>query len=149
MTLLAFTRKLLNLQMYCLLQPLISLRIFLTLTWWNSQKPEVLTFHFFINIGNYRPKSKPCEKKVLPVIKFFWRHELQTCIYVLDEKNANIQKLIIKDKIFKRNLTCTCNNNIIKSYYLIWHCTSLGWFYFNTDISVATCTHSIKQTGQK
>ena len=68
---LAFTRKLLNLQMYCLLQPLISMQILLTLTWWNSKKSEVLTFHFFINIGNYRPKSKPCEKKVLPVIKFF------------------------------------------------------------------------------
>ena len=95
MTLLAFTRKLLNLQMYCLLQPLISMQIFLTLTWWNCKKSEVLTFHFFINIGNYRPKSKPCEKKVLPVIKFFWRHELQNCIYVLDKKNANIQMLII------------------------------------------------------
>ena len=141
---LAFTRKLLNLQMHCLLQPLISLQSFLTLTWWNSKKSEVLTFHFFINIGNYRPKSKPCEKKVLPAIKFFWRRELQTCIYLLDEKNADIQKLTIKDKIFKCNLTCTCNNNIINSYYLIWHCTSLGWFYFNTDISVATCTHSIK-----
>ena len=144
MTLLAFTRKLLNLQMHCLLQPLISLQSFLTLTWWNSKKSEVLTFHFFINIGNYRPKSKPCEKKVLPEIKFFWRRELQTCIYLLDEKNADIQKLIIKDKIFKCTLTCKCNNNIIKSYYLIWHCTSLGWFNFNTDISVATCTHSIK-----
>ena len=83
---LAFTRKLLNLQMHCLLQPLISLQSFLTLTWWNSKKSEVLTFHFFINIGNYRPKSKPCEKKVLPVIKFFWRHELLTCIYLLDER---------------------------------------------------------------
>ena len=78
------------------------------------------------------------------IIKFCWRQELQNCIYVLDKKNVNIRKLIIKDKIFKRNLTCTCNNNIIKSYYLIWHCTSLGWFNFNTDISVATCTHSIK-----
>ena len=61
MTLLTFTRKLLIVEMYCLLQPLISLQIFLTLTWRNSKKSEVLTLHFFINIGNYRPKSKPCE----------------------------------------------------------------------------------------
>ena len=59
------------------------------------------------------------------IIKFCWRHELQTCIHVLDEKNANIQKLIIKDKIFKCNLTCTCDNNIIKSYYkCIWYGTA-------------------------
>ena len=61
MTLFTFTRKLLNLQIYCLLQPLMSLQILVTLTWWNSKKSEVLTLHFFVNIGNYRPKSKPCE----------------------------------------------------------------------------------------
>ena len=66
MTLLTFTRKPLDLQMYCLIaiclvQPLISLQILLTLTRRNSEKSEVLTFHFFINIRNYRPKSKPCE----------------------------------------------------------------------------------------
>ena len=133
----------------CLVQPLISLQICWhllggtarNLRCWLSTSSSTLE----ITGPNLNPvkHQKSITSQIL-LSYFCSRHELQTCVYVLDKKNANIWKLIIKDKIFKCTLTCKCNNNIIKSYYLIWHCTSLGWFNFNTDISVATCTHSIK-----